>query len=182
MIRRIANQRLDVKWIDRMWVRGRAPQHSMLPESRVTWPWPGPSSPQSSILCTYLHKHLTELYPTYLHKHLTPQLINTKVESARGLLRKIQLSRKASFSAITMDRCIALIASYLCRYVCFESISSERVCICTELICICTETADQGGISRVGAATDLFGTNSKAALRSFSDVVLFQCVLFLGRI
>ena len=160
MIRRIANQRLDVKWIDRMWVRGRAPQHSMLLESRVTWPWPGPSSPQSSILhtCTNI---------------LLLLLINTKVESARGLLRKIQLSRKASFSAITMDRCIALIASYLCWYFCFESISSERDCICTELICICTETADQGGISRMGAATDLFGTDSKAALRSFSDVVLF---------
>ena len=34
----------------------------------------------------------------------------------------------------------------------------------------------------MGAATDLFGANSKAALRSFSDVVLFQFVFFLGRI
>ena len=42
-----------------------APQHSMLPESRVTWPWPGPSSPQSCILCTYLHKHLTPLTHQY---------------------------------------------------------------------------------------------------------------------
>ena len=81
-----------------------------------------------------------------------------------------------------MGRCIALIASHLCRYFCFESISSERICICTELICICTETADQEGISRVGAATDLFGADSKAAPRSFSNYVLFQCVFFLGRI
>ena len=87
-----------------------------------------------------------------------------------------------SFSAMTMGRCIAHIASYLCRYFCFESISSERICICTELICICTETADQEGISRVGAATDLFGADSKAALRTFSDYVLFQFVFFLGRI
>ena len=55
---------------------------------------------------------------------------------------------------MTMGRCIALIASYLCRYFCFESISSERFCICTELICICTETADQEGISKVGAQAD----------------------------
>ena len=67
-----------------------APQHSMLPESRVTWPWPGPSSPQSSYILaqtsckllllisltftqssysyslTHLSYSYSELYPMYI--------------------------------------------------------------------------------------------------------------------
>ena len=102
MIRRIANQRLDVKWIDRMWVRGRAPQHSMLPESRVTWPWPGPSSPQSSILhtCTNI---------------LLLLLIKTKVESAWGLNTAKQVAIFLSYDDGQMHRtyCILSVPVFL---------------------------------------------------------------------
>ena len=85
-----------------------APQHSMLPESRVTWPWPGPSSPQSSyilaqtsckllllISLTFTQSSYSSLLLllralSYVHtctNILLLLLISTKVESARGLLR-----------------------------------------------------------------------------------------------
>ena len=173
MIRRIANQRLDVKWIDRMWVRGRAPQHSMLLESRVTWPWPGPSSPQSSILhtCTNI---------------LLLLLIKTKVECAWGLNTAKQVAIFLSYDDGQMRRtyCILSVPVFL-FWIHFQwtFLYLYRTYLHLYRNSWPRGNIQSGRTSRYSsAATDLFGADSKAALRSFSDVVLFQFVFFFGRI
>ena len=60
MIRIIANQRLDVKWIDRMWVRGRLGSTAL-----------NVAGVARHLALTWTEQP-TELDPTYLHKHLTP--------------------------------------------------------------------------------------------------------------
>ena len=78
MSRIIANQRLDVKWIDRMWVRGRLGSTAL-----------NVAGVARHLALTWTEQP-TELDPTYLHKHL--------VNSSYSSIPKLKVERALTWT------------------------------------------------------------------------------------